>query len=95
MIFKDLVGERLTAKRKEKVMIPWISSISTLIIAIFTGINIVLILKIKSKDDEYRQQVSDLYKAIVISNIVANRAQPIDKFKKYYEQAGGKIKIFD
>ena len=46
-------------------------------------------------DDEYRQQVSDLYKAIVISNIVANRPKPIDHFKEYYKQAGGKIKIFD
>ena len=52
-------------------MATWISGISTLIIAIFTGVNILLIFKIKSKDDEFRQQVSDLYHAIIITNLMS------------------------
>jgi nitric oxide reductase large subunit len=52
-------------------------------------------LKTKS-DDEFRQQVSDLYKAIVISNILVSKLPgKIDYFKKLYKQAGGKTKIFD
>jgi single-stranded DNA-specific DHH superfamily exonuclease len=50
-------------------------------------------------EDEFRQQVSDLYKAIVVSTIIGSRAglpRVISIFKEYYhKQAGGKTKIFE
>lgn len=49
-----------------------IYTIATCFIAIFTGISIWLVLKIKSRDDDFRQQVSDLYKAIIISNLISS-----------------------
>ena len=60
--------------------------------------------KIQSRDDEFRQQISDLYKAIVISNVL-NRVpvgdymsiytKNINEFNKvYYEEASGKTQIF-
>jgi hypothetical protein len=76
----------------------WVTAISTGVIAIFTVINFWLILTIKSRDNEFRQQVSDLYKAIVISNIVGGPHDThlaIEDFKIHYEKAGGKTTILN
>jgi len=59
------------------------------------------IIKLTQKRDddeiEFKQQVKDLYQAIVVSNIVgtphgANSNEPIAAFKKLYK---GNTKIFD
>lgn len=54
-------------------------------------------LKTKS-DDEFRQQVSDLYKAIVVSNLLSPTSdilRAIKKFNQAYKLAGGKLQIFE
>ena len=79
-----------------------VSAIATVVIAAFTGINFWLILTIKSKDNEFRQQVSDLYKAIVISNLMIDRIKDtwidanITNFTNIYQKrVKGKTPIFD
>ena len=78
----------------------WISAIATGVIAISTALNLWLISKIKSSDDEFHQRVSDLYEAIVISNFMTPEANmekggtlegTIRIFKEYYK---GKTEIF-
>ena len=49
----------------------WNTAGATAVIAIFAAASFWLASKIKKRDDEFRQQVSDLYKAIVISNFRA------------------------
>ena len=49
----------------------WITAIATGLIAISAFINFWLVSKIKTKDDIFRQELSDLYKAIVVSNLVS------------------------
>ena len=76
----------------------WISAIATGVIAISTVLNLWVISKIKSRDDEFRQQVSDLYKAIVVSNLLiptSSIRDGIRRFNKLYKETGGTIKIFD
>ena len=75
-----------------------VSAIATGVIAIYSVINYKLSSTIKSKDEEFRQQVSDLYKAIVISNIVGGPHDThlaIEDFKIHYEKAGGKTTILN
>ena len=59
--------------------------------------------KIQERDEEHRQQISDLYQAIVISNLISSLAGPdlsnlslienmIREFNKKYK---GKTPIFD
>lgn len=74
-----------------------VSAIAIVVIAIYTVTSYRLSSRIKSSDDEFRQQVSDLFKAIVISNIITFPKAPtsaIKEFKNYFEQAGGKTRIF-
>jgi len=85
---------------------PWVSvftAAATIVIAVFTGVNAWLASTIQSREDEFRQQVSDLYKAITISNLM-RREQTSDVFieenmrlfnKTYKEKAKGKTPIFD
>jgi len=70
----------------------WVSAIATVVIAGFTIGNFWLVSKIKTRDDEFRQQVSDLYQGIVISNMIdpnnlpdSTRGELIIKwFKEFY-----------
>jgi len=74
-----------------------VSAIAIVVIAIYTVISYRLSSRIKSRDDEFRQQVSDLFKAIVISNIITFPKPPtlaIKEFNNYFEKAGGKTRIF-
>ena len=82
----------------------WIglSSVATAIIAIFTGVNIWLVWKIKvkdesyrAKDEEYRQSFIDLMQALTISNLISEKREPeyrIVEFKRLYK---GKTPIFE
>ena len=60
--------------------------------------DIIELTKRRDEDEkEFKQQVKDLYQAIVVSNIVgtphgANSSEPIAAFKKLYK---GDTKIFD
>jgi len=49
-----------------------ISALATGVIAWYAIANHKLTSKIQSRDDEFRQQISDLYKAIVISNLMGS-----------------------
>lgn len=53
------------------ILTDWINAISTVVIAVFTGLNYAMFLSINKKDNEYKQQVGDLYQALVISNIIS------------------------
>jgi hypothetical protein len=49
-------------------------------------------------EDEFRQYISDLYKAIVISNLARSPNDlpiALEHFHTIYKQAGGKTKIFE
>ena len=85
-----------------------ISAIATGVIAYYAIVTHVLTTKIQSRDDEFRQQIGDLYKAIVISNLmVAKGLGPPDtvgstwdykiiEFNGIYEgPAKGKTTIFE
>ena len=81
----------------ETIYVIWVSAIATFIIACFAGASFWLASRIQSRDDEFRQQISDLYKAIVISNVITFPKDvhlAIEDFKIHYEKAGGKIEIF-
>ncbi|MEJ2104764.1 MAG: hypothetical protein P8X47_09335 [Ignavibacteriaceae bacterium] len=78
-----------------------ITALATVAIAIFTYVNYQLASKIQKQDKEYRQQISDLYQAIVISNILSDPEarlgnikldNNIEAFKKLYK---GDTPIFD
>ncbi|MHA1385698.1 MAG: hypothetical protein ACTSR3_18255 [Candidatus Helarchaeota archaeon] len=77
----------------------WIitSAISTAVIAVFTVCNFFFNRAILKKDEEFKQQVKDLYQAIVIATILSGPTShgEFDKakneFKKVYK---GKTCIF-
>jgi len=49
-------------------------------------------------EDEFRQYISDLYKAIVISNLARSPNDlptALEHFNTLYKEAGGKTKIFE
>jgi hypothetical protein len=82
-----------------------VMAIATVFLAIFTWQSNKLTREIKrtndlneAEDKEFKQRVSDLYQAIVISNIVTAPGMPgqikgvIDTFKAHYK---GKTVIFD
>ena len=78
-----------------------ITALATVAIAIFTYVNYQLASKIQKQDKEYRQQTSDLFQAIVISNILSdpearlgnkNLDNNIEAFKQMYK---GQTPIFD
>jgi len=71
-----------------------VSSIATVVIAFWGGCSLFLALKIKTKDDEYRQQISDLFQAIVISNLIVSEKEEIAKIRKFHALYIGKTKIF-
>ena len=78
----------------------WITALATAVIAYHAVANHLLVQKVQSKDEEFRQQVHDLYEAIVISNIFITQGTldenairtRIQTFKKYYK---GKTLIFN
>jgi len=52
----------------------------------------------EKSEDEFRQYISDLYKAIVISNLARSPNDlptALEHFHALYKKAGGKTKIFD
>lgn len=74
-----------------------VTAIATVVIAWYAIANHKLASKIQSRDDEFRQQISDLYKAMVISNVISGPYDThlaIEDFNIHYEKAGGKTKIF-
>ena len=82
------------------IVATWVSAVSASFIAIFGGISLWLAFTIRAGDKRFRQQVSDLYQAIVISNILSDPeaqytsshlAHKISAFKEFYK---GKTTIF-
>jgi len=74
-----------------------VSALSTVVIAIFTGLNFFFNRAILKKDEEFKQQVKDLYQAIVIATILSGPTSygQFDEAKKVFEKLyKGKIKIF-
>ena len=71
-----------------------VSTIATLIIAIFTGLNYQIYKKLQEKDEEYKNQISDLYKAIVVSNLLSGNSDLDMTYKKFNREYTGKTKIF-
>ena len=78
-----------------------IITIATVVIAFCAGASYRLASKIQERDKEHRQQISDLYQSIVISNILsdpnategsARLDAKIKVFKLFYK---GKTPIFD
>lgn len=52
----------------------------------------------EKSEDEFRQYISDLYKAIVISNLTRSPndlPKALEHFNTLYKEAGGKTKIFE
>jgi hypothetical protein len=82
-----------------------ITSLATIVIAWYAAVSHRLMKTIKGRDDEFRQQLTDLYKAIVISTLLS-RVPPgttrdglmrnsIPEFNKAcYDEAEGKTPIF-
>ena len=73
----------------------WITAIATAAIAVYSFMSYQLASSIKSRDEEFRQQIRDLYEAIVISNIVTERRElegRIEAFKQHYR---GRTPIFE
>lgn len=75
-----------------------VTALATILIAIFAGVSHRLASKIQSRDEEFRQQVSDLYQAIALSNLMIGKKafdtiteENIETFKKFYT---GKTIIF-
>jgi hypothetical protein len=75
----------------------WITAIATVVIAIYAFMSYRLASKIKAKDDEHRQQTTDLYQAIVISNLIGERpmVSGSEKIKYFKAKYKGKTPIFD
>ena len=71
-----------------------VSAIATLIIVIFTGLNYQIYKKLQEKDEEYKNQISDLYKAIVVSNLLSGNSDLDMTYKKFNREYTGKTKIF-
>lgn len=79
------------------------SAIATVVIAAYTIINYKLTQAIQKRDEEYKQQTSDLYQALIISTAIAG-IYPITNsdintrirtFKDYFSQYyTGKTQIF-
>ncbi len=82
------------------IVATWVSAISATCIAIFGGISLWLAFTIRAGDKKFRRQVSDLYQAIVISNILSDpRAiegsiHLRNKINSFKEQYKGKTPIF-
>jgi hypothetical protein len=82
-----------------------ITSLATFVIACYAVVSHRLMKTIKGRDDEFRQQLTDLYKAMVISTLLS-RVPPgttrdglmrnsIHEFNKaYYDEAEGQTPIF-
>lgn len=71
-----------------------ISAIATVAIAIFTWLNYQIYKKLQEKDEEYKNQISDLYKAIVISNLLSGNSDLDMTYKRFNKEYTGKTKIF-
>lgn len=86
-----------------------ISAIATVVIAIVTWQNFLLIKKINkrdadyrkhlaNKDDEYKSNIKDLYQAIVISNLLSGPSSYgalNQAIDAFKSQYKGKVQIFD
>ena len=82
-----------------------VTAVATMAIAIFTWCSYCISQQIKratedqsKREEEFKNQIKDLYQAIVISNVLSGPSsygaltQAIDAFKSQYK---GKFKIFD
>ena len=70
----------------------WITAIATATIAFWGGCSLLLAWRIKSKEDEYKQNINDLFQAIVISNILSGeggKGSTLLNGKIEYEAAQG------
>ena len=72
-----------------------ISAVATVAIAIFTWLNYQMYKKIEERNEEYKNQISDLYKAIVISNLLSGNSDLDMTYKKFNKEYTGKTKIFE
>ncbi len=77
-----------------------LSAVSTGVIAVFSIVSFFLARSIKAKSDEYQKQVSDLFQAIAITNILSGLGTAtglttmdgmIEEFNKHYK---GETTIF-
>jgi hypothetical protein len=48
-----------------------LSAISTVVIAVFSAVSFFLARSIKAKNDEYQNQIKDLFQTIVVSNVIS------------------------
>jgi hypothetical protein len=86
----SLVSAReLTQGESEGLMANVVIAIATVVIAIFAIMSYRLGSKIQSRDEGFRQQISDLYQAVVISSVITG-PQPeltraIRRFKVLYK----------
>ncbi len=70
-----------------------VSGFATIIITFYAFMNYRLMKAMKAKDEQYQQQTTDLFQAIVISNVIDrdNTPKNIEKFNERYH---GKTVIF-
>jgi hypothetical protein len=78
----------------------WITSIATGVIAIYAFMSYRLGSEIQKRDKEHQQQISDLYQAISITNLLSGPVQVgsiemADKIKAFKSHYKGKIPIFN
>lgn len=76
-----------------------VTALATIVIAIYAWKSHSLASTLNERDDEFREQVSDLYKAIVISSMVANPGAGMadtmtGRIKLFREHYDGTTKIF-
>ena len=75
-----------------------ISAVATVAIAFLAFFNYRLVSKIQTTEKDFRQQISDLYQAIVISNMLSgpvqvNSAEMDGKIRRFKEIYKGKTHI--
>ena len=79
----------------------WVTAVATGVIAWYAWANHRIVSKIQSRDDEFRQEVKDLYQAIAVANLISAHGSVgaystmegrIEKFNEYYK---GKTPIFE
>jgi hypothetical protein len=82
-------------------MTDWIIAGATFFIAINAGLSLWLAFIIKTKNKEHQEQISDLFQAIAITNVLSGLGMASDlttikgMIKEFKEHYKGKTKIFD
>jgi hypothetical protein len=71
----------------------WLTALATIAIAVSVGLSYKLASKIQSRDEDFRNQISDLYGAIILSNLLSSDSGKEERKKLFIEAYKGKTPI--